>query len=699
MKHVLKHHQRWAPAALLALLAALACGLPGRIADEPFPTPTLFDLPDAPDLDELLTPEAPDSSGMGQLDSDDPAGQPVDPGPAPEATLPPFIDEGVLVDLAETIVPIRDRYELADRFLAVDLEALPDPVPVDYEVGDVTDFWVNNSDNDETLSVPAELVYAGDHIYMWIETGRDFDRAAYIEQARVFDEEIYPLTRSYFGSEPSPGIDGDPRVHVLNATSMGSFVAGYFFSPSMYPEAIVPFSNEKEIFFIHLLNLPATDPDYGSVLAHEFQHMIHWAVDRNETSWVNEGMSELAAFLNGYGPSQFSSTYLINPDRQLTSWPGGGSSGPNYGSSYLIAAYFLDRFGEDAVRNWVAQESNGMQSLDETLVDIGAGQNADQFFSDWLVANLLNDPGVADGRYSYETGGVFLSPGVAETHLNYPAEVLQASVSQYGVDYIALGGGPARLEISFDGQDSVSLIPTSTLNTDGDQTTEDRYVWWSNRADSSNPRLVQTFDLSDLESATLAFDLWFNIEALWDFGYVTISTDGGESWDILDTPFTTRDNPYGNSYGPGYTGLSRDFPGANGRGWLRESLDLSAYTGGEVIISFELLTDDAVVEPGFAIDNISIPEIGYSSDLESDGGGWQSEGFVRVDNVLPQRFSLQVVRVGNGETTVEAISLDELNQATFEVELASQQSFLIITGLTRYTTESASYSYSINQLD
>ena len=33
---------------------------------------------------------------------------------------------------------------------------------------------------------------------------------------------------------------------------------------------------------------------YDGTLAHEFQHMIHWANDRNEDTWVNEGMSDLA---------------------------------------------------------------------------------------------------------------------------------------------------------------------------------------------------------------------------------------------------------------------------------------------------------------------------------------------------------------------------------------------------------------------
>ena len=59
---------------------------------------------------------------------------------------------------------------------------------------------------------------------------------------------------------------------------------------------------------------------YDGTLAHEFQHMIHWANDRNEDSWVNEGMSELASYLNGFDPGGADAAYTQKPDTQLTTW-------------------------------------------------------------------------------------------------------------------------------------------------------------------------------------------------------------------------------------------------------------------------------------------------------------------------------------------------------------------------------------------
>ena len=60
-----------------------------------------------------------------------------------------------------------------------------------------------------------------------------------------------------------------------------------------------------------------------------------------------------------------------------------------------------------------------------------------------------------------------------------------------------------------------------------------------------------------------------------------------------------------------------------------------------------MITDEGTNQPGMLIDDVSIPEIGYASDFESGDGGWQAEGWIRTDNVLPQQVWVQAVqRVG-----------------------------------------------------
>ena len=54
------------------------------------------------------------------------------------------------------------------------------------------------------------------------------------------------------------------------------------------------------------------------------------------------------------------------------------------------------------------------------------------------------------------------------------------------------------------------------------------------------------------------------------------------------------------------------------------------------------------------MDDVSIPEIGYATNFETDYGGWQAEGFVRMENILPQTFGLTLITKGQ-KTTVERI--------------------------------------------
>ena len=115
------------------------------------------------------------------------------------------------------------------------------------------------------------------------------------------------------------------------------------------------------------------------------------------------------------------------------------------------------------------------------------------------------------------------------------------------------------------------------------------------------------------------------------------------------TPSGTADDPVGNSYGWGFTGASGSSPQ-----WIHENVDISQLAGKKAQLRFEYITDAGVNGEGFLIDDVSIPEIDYAADFESDDGGWQADGFVRIDNVLPQTFGLTLISVGN-TTVVHAI--------------------------------------------
>ena len=107
---------------------------------------------------------------------------------------------------------------------------------------------------------------------------------------------------------------------------------------------------------------------------------------------------------------------------------------------------------------------------------------------------------------------------------------------------------------------------------------------------------------------------------------------------------------------------------------------------------FEYVTDAAVNGEGFLLDDVSVPEINYSSDFEKDDGGWQGQGFVRVQNILPQTFRLELINK-NGETSVQNLALAADQTAEINVDLTDAT--LLVSGTTRFTREDGHYTVTV----
>jgi hypothetical protein len=88
-----------------------------------------------------------------------------------------------------------------------------------------------------------------------------------------------------------------------------------------------------------------------------------------------------------------------------------------------------------------------------------------------------------------------------------------------------------------------------------------------------------------------------------------------------------------------------------------------------VQLRFEYITDAAVNGQGFLIDDISVEAVNYQTDFESDDGGWQAEGFVRIQNALPQTYRLTLITRGDN-TTVTHIPLAEDQTAEIPLSLS-----------------------------
>ncbi len=611
------------------------------------------------------------------------------PTPLPSATQAAIRQSDALREtvaaLAARRAPENDPVDLARRLQHVTETWATPAAPPPHRVGDTAKFWVSNEDTNKTFQVTARLAYLRPHVYFWIQEGVKYNQSALRRLVDTFEDKIYPTDRAFFGSEWTPGIDGDPHLYILYARGVGSWVAGYFSSADEIPPFAHEYSNAHEMFVLNADNVNLSDDFTYGVLAHEFQHMIHWYHDRNETTWLNEGASELASLLNHYDVGGMDWAYARNADVQLNAWgdPQQEDTGPHYGASFLFLAYFLGRYGEQATRTLIARPENGLESVDLTLKEIGAGETADDLFADWAVANWLQDTTVGDGRYGYKTPGYTTQPWFRPQHeVKKCPDEGSDTVHQYGVDYIKITC-QGDYTLHFQGAMTVPLFPTDPHS--------GKFVFWSGYGDESDITLTRQFDLSGVSQATLRYWTWYDIEKDYDYVYVEVSTDG-RSWNILKTPSGTDTDPSGNSYGWGYTGVSG--AGQQPR-WIEEQVDLSPYAGKKVWARFEYVTDAAVNHVGFLLDDIRVPEIGYSADFEDGNDGWEGRGFVRVGRWLPQTFRVTLIDESQGKPVVRPLSLGSDATVAVPLHLTGAPVVLVVSGTTRVTRQPAHYTWSV----
>ena len=95
------------------------------------------------------------------------------------------------------------------------------------------------------------------------------------------------------------------------------------------------------------------------------------------------------------------------------------------------------------------------------------------------------------------------------------------------------------------------------------------------------------------------------------------------------------------------------------------------------------------------IDDLSVIGTNYRADFEDGSEGWESEGFIRVNNTIPQQFRVAVVRAVE-PVAVEDLTLDASNRAWVSLE-AGEEVVLIVMGATRHTRQPARYTLSLTR--
>ena len=627
-----------------------------------------------------------------------PTGSTATPEPTVAVSRPGVdsISKDTETALLKTIIPDSDLYDLACRLKNICNVSHSLPAPATpFKVGDQKKFWVSNGDTSQNFQVNTTLRYITPHSYFWLEEGVDAKDSEIKALMDTFENKIYPTDRQFFGSEWTPGVDSDPHIYVLYVRGVGNSVGGYFSTPDEFNPAVFKYSNGHELFIFNADGESLSDEYTYGTLAHEFQHMIHWNLDRNESTWMNEGFSEVASLLNGYNVGGVDDTYAQHPDLPLTEWTS-LSNDPNvtaghYGEAFLFLTYFLDRFGDKVTQAVVKDQANSLESIDDTLSAMnitdkqtGKPVTADDVVMDWMATMYLQDSSIGDGRYAYHN--YQNAPQVAPTAkiTTCPMTPTQGAVNQYGAEYVDIECS-GNYHLQFEGSTVAKILSTDAHS--------GRFMFWSSKADQSDMTLTREFDLSSVTGPVdFSYWTWYDLEKGYDYAYLEASADG-QHWDILKTPSCTTKDESGNSYGCAYNAKSG---GGDQATWIQEQVDLSSYAGKKVQLRFEYVTDAEVLGEGLLLDDMSIPAIHYSSDLETDDGDWQTNGFVRIENTLPQTFRLSLILKSTDQTTVQSIPVSANQTADIALSLQSgQTAVLVLTGTQRFAHVPAAYSIEI----
>jgi immune inhibitor A len=602
-----------------------------------------------------------------------------------------------LVD--DTLRPVANPYLLTQRIVTHQQQRIAcaaATTPADEQVGDQRVFWVINANQNGYHKIRARLDYVTPLLYVYVQDGANVDGLALKNAADQFEANLYATDRANFGAQWSLGPNHDAHITLLNLTGLGS-IGGYFSSNDEYPKAISPYSNERQILYLNLSG-GATPGSrlYQTTLVHEFQHMIHWWARPGDPSWVNEGMSMLAQRINGLPVGGVERAWFNAPQTPLVNgWTDDAAANvARYGASYAFMDYLYERYGGAGfLRAFMASGDQVPQAFDAALAHQRTRDRFIDAYARFVLAALLNDPSLAHGAYSFAA-----FPGerakLAGAITAYPYASAQDALPQYGSAYYdarpAPGqDGPRTLTINFAGAPTTTILPNTPFDN-----TPTSAEWWSNSGDNMDSTLTRALDLTAANltptppatapagatptpapTATpnprpapviMTFQAWYSLERDFDYTYVEVSTDNGATWTALPATTSSSANPNGKNLGHGMTGISG---GGDTPQWTRESVDLTAYSGKKVLLRFETVTDDAVHQPGFALDDIAIPAIGYG-DNATTGSDWSADGWVRSNNILPQTWLVQAVAFHPGNTPptiqrVEVASLTGAGSVTF----------------------------------
>jgi hypothetical protein len=327
--------------------------------------------------------------------------------------------------------------------------------------------------------------------------------------------------------------------------------------------------------------------------------------------------------------------------------------------------YLHSRYGDTFMRRLHRSNANGLAGVERVLARQGVTKSTTWLLNRWAAMVAV------DGRIDANGGNVVgaapraLTAKSLRSVLNWRTEEAYGDdgAPANGSDYVRLRDG-ADAWLPADEVTSVSFagapeLPAAEMEWVLDQTPPDAVPAGDESCGETDPgsgpaalysgcgayldRSVAREVTVPAGSPTLSFEALWDIETDYDFAFVQVSDDGGETWTSLATDSTTTD--HADDVSPATVAL---LPGLSGSsdGWQTETADLTAYAGETVLLSFRYVTDPLAHEAGLWVRDVSVGGQAVSTDLAD----WATQ--TQLNPLDVDSWTVQLVAYGTSRQPV-----------------------------------------------
>jgi hypothetical protein len=484
----------------------------------------------------------------------------------------------------------RDSEDLARRLLGWDgTTALPE-VPVIYEPGDTLEFQIGKREAATPTTVTATLTGLTGRVYVWVEQGIPYDANTMQQLAQQLDRLIsavrwrgtYTPSRDLPGTNgqvldpfnlyPLPDVDFDSHLYVLFATDLTEERDAIVNPVDSLPAELQPsgYGNQHELIVVNtsaLVGAELTSEVFITTILRGVFNLMFNTNAPDQPAWMRDALSTflMLQFQEVVVGANESSDYLAAPQTSLLAPPTLSNRQQVQGGQLLFLTYLTQRYGDQALLDLYSAQGDGMAPLDATFaaLDIsdpitGEVVTSADAFADFVMTNGLNG-NFGDGRYIHRIARLNRGQNATGTTLSGLPQTVDGVAGPYSAQYFEYNAPEAQtVAIHFEAETVERLnLPTSAAPANR--------FYWSGRGANRDHTLTRAFDLREVDSATLTYDVWYDLAESWNYAYLEVSTNGGTSWEIVRADNSSDINRFGAAYGPGYTGISnpegpRPFP-------------------------------------------------------------------------------------------------------------------------------------------